>query len=603
MVLRVVRALSRDGALRLWTVVAVTWPVFLAACKARDGSASGPVADGAAASMASASTASMAPNDAGAVASAALLARRPLRNKAAYVPPQCFTNTRGADGKAKNPCYVCHTRSEPPNFVDDEDLQLTLKLPLPTAHNPWTNLLSPPIEHTPPQSDDEILAYVRQSNYLEGDGTIALARTLENVPAAWDVNGNGRWDGFVPDVHYALDAQGFDHGPDGAPTGWRAFAYYPFPGTFFPTNGSADDVFVRLDPVLRQDAAGAYDARIYAINLAIVEALVTRADVAIDPVDEAPLGVDLDLDGHVGTAKRVAFDSANDGRGGTRMKYVGRARDLLEHGQLPIAVGLFPVHTEFFHTVRYLDVGPDGAVTMAARMKEVRYAKKARWMSYEQLKRQAVIETGITASANDRTHKVEWFNEVGIPNEVGWYFQAFIEARDGSLRPQSMEESAFCQGCHGGVGATVDSTFVFARKLGAAAPARGWFHWTQHGLAGLAEPRRRDGQYEYTLYLQQAGAGDELRSNDEVTARFFDEHGALRRAEVDSLHADIARLLLPTQARALDLDRAYRAVVLDQSFDHGRDAVLARSPNILADPKIDDKTGIVHPVVAMRLAR
>ncbi len=87
-----------------------------------------------------------------------------------------------------------------------------------------------------------------------------------------------------------------------------------------------------------------------------------------------------------------------------------------------------------------------------------------------------------------------------------------------------------------------------------------------------------------------------------MLARFFDERGELRSAEVKGLHSDIARLLLPSPTRALDLDRAYHAVVLDQSFDRGRDAVLAPSPNVQATPDLGAKTGVEHPLVAMRLA-
>jgi hypothetical protein len=541
--------------------------------------------------------------DASLASATGLLLRRRLKNRVAYIPSQCFTKTRGEDGKPKNPCYVCHTRSEPPNFVDDEDLQMTLKLPKAARKNPWTNLLSPPIAHAPPMSDEAVLRYVRQSNYFDADGHIGLARVLEHPPADWDVNLNGQWDGFIPDVQYNFDAHGFDHRVDGTPTGWRAFAYYPFLGTFFPTNGSADDVLIRLDPALREDADGHFDARIYTVNFAIVEALIARADVAIDPVDEAALGVDLDLDGRLARATRVAFDAAKDGQDGTRMRYVGRARVLQDRGEFPIAPGLFPVHTEFFHTVRYLDVGPDGIVAMAPRMKELRYAKKVHWLSYARLRGRANLEARITETAPDGTHRVEWLHESGITNEQGWYFQGFIEASDGSLRPQSMEESAFCEGCHGGIGATTDSIFSFPRKLGDTAYARGWFHWSQHGMSGIAEPRRRDGQFDYTLYLREAGAGDELRSNAEITSRFFDDRGELRPDEVESLHTDIARLLLPSPARALDLDRAYHAIVLDQSFDLGRDTVLAPGSNVLVNPGIGDKTGIEHAVVAMRLSR
>ena len=110
-------------------------------------------------------------------------------------------------------------------------------------------------------------------------------------------------------------------------------------------------------------------------------------------------------------------------------------------------------------------------------------------------------------------------------------------------------------------------------------PARGWFHWSQRDLRGIAEPKRADGEYEYALYLRQAGAGDELRANAEVLARFFDERHALRPNEIERLHGDISALLLPSAPRALDLDRAYLAIVKGQSFDKGRDALLAPASN------------------------
>src|SRR5262249_58424144 len=125
-------------------------------------------------------------------------------------------------------------------------------------------------------------------------------------------------------------------------SGWRAFSFYPLPGAFLPTNGgAAGDVLIRLDPVLRQNAAGAPDASVYVANLAIVEALITRADVPIDALDERELGADLDLDGRLAVAHRVVF-RAGPGRA-TPMHYAGKARALERTGEFPIATGLFPI--------------------------------------------------------------------------------------------------------------------------------------------------------------------------------------------------------------------------------------------------------------------
>jgi hypothetical protein len=515
---------------------------------------------------------------------------RPLENRYAYIPPQCYATTQDAKGApARNACYACHIHSIPPNFVDDAELQLGFTLPAGAAPNPWRNLLDPPAARASRVSDADLLAYVRASNYFDAAGQIALARRLAALPPEWDGQQDGRWDGYVPDAWFRFDARGFDHAPDGRATGWRAFAYHPFLGAFFPTNGSMDDVLIRLDPSLREDAAGRADADVYRVNLALVEALVSRADVAIDPVDERALSADIDLDGALGHATRVAFREGG-------MRYVGRARDRQARGEFPLEPGLFPLGTEFLHTVRYMDVGPVGEVAMAPRMKELRYTKKVRWFSSADLRAHAASEATEQAESADGVMEFLWQFDRGIYNGQGWLLQGFIEAADGSLRPQSYEESVACAGCHGEVGATTDSIFSFARKLGAGAPAAGWFHWTQHGLRGLPEPRRRDGRYEYSLYLEVAGGGDDFRENDEVRARFFDEGGALRAEPSARLHDDVAALLLPSAARALDLDRAYLAIVREQSFVRGRDAALAPVRHIHRQVPVAARTGVGKPV-------
>jgi hypothetical protein len=258
--------------------------------------------------------------------------------------------------------------------------------------------------------------------------------------------------------------------------------------------------------------------------------------------------------------------------------------------------------------VRYLDVVPDGGaagtraagthVGMAPRMKELRYARKVRWLGYAALKGHAAAEAIEQRDARDGTVQIYSERERGVANGQGWIYQGFIEDRSGALRPQTFEESVYCVGCHGGIGVTTDGVFSLPRKLAAAgtpagAPLRGgWFHWSQHDLRGLAEPRRSDGTYEYTRYLTENGAGDELRANTEVLARFFDDRGALRPGAVTALHADVSTLLLPSPERALELDRAYKAIVDEQSFVKGRDAVLAPAEHVYAQPPIGQRTGV-----------
>jgi hypothetical protein len=521
----------------------------------------------------------------------------PLANAFAYIPPQCYARTPARGGVARGGCYVCHQASQPPNFADDGALQLDFSLlPRAAAKNPWKNLFAPAVARVAGAAEANVDASVRTSNYFDSTGAIILARRLRGLPAEWDGQGDGHWDGFIPDAWFRFDDGGFDRAPDGTETGWRAFAYYPLPGAFLPTNGSLGDVLIRLDPLLREDAQGRLDPAVYRANLAIIEALITRRDVPIDPVDESSLGTDLDLDGRLGRADHVAFDAGADGSGKTRMHYAGAARIHEQDGQFPLEPGLFPLGTEFLHSLRYLDVAGDGGVVMAPRMKELRYAKKVRWLSPADLKAKAAAEPIEQAESPSGARNVIWEFDRGVFNGEGWLLQGFIEAADGSLRPQSYQETVFCVGCHGGVGATTDGTFAFARKLGAGTLARGWFHWTQHDLRGLREPRRRDGEFEYEFYLRQNGAADDFRDNDEARRRFFDESGRPKPQALSRLREDVSFLLLPSPERAAALDRAYLAVVRDQSFALGRDPVLGSVRDAYEVVPEGAKTGIRAPV-------
>lgn len=520
---------------------------------------------------------------------------RTLANRAAYIPPQCYTSTDVEDGPAANPCFTCHVMPRSPNFVIDHDLQLEHAFPEYARTNRWANLFEDRTEAVAAIDDATIDRYVAESNYL-AEGELLLASVLSAVPEGWDFDGDGEWGGYLPDAYFDFDDEGFDRDPHGELTGWRAFAYAPTPGTFWPTNGSMGDALIRLGDVFREDEEGSADRQIYVTNLAIVEALIRRADVPIAPTDEAAMGVDLDKDGALGTATRVSYDWAP--LQGKTMSYVGRARLALEAGEVHLAAGLFPEGTEFLHTVRYLAVDGD-SVGLAPRLKELRYARKRAWWSYSELEARAGDEVKEKDDFPDRLKQLAGTGDVehGIGNGQGWVYQGFIEDARGDLRPQTFEEQVFCVGCHGGAGVTDDGIFSFGRKLAADGFQRGWFHPSQRGLVGMAEPQRADGEGEYAHYLRHARAGDELRANDEVLERFF-EDGEPRSDRLEALAGDVSTLLLPSPERARLLAKAYLAIVREQDFIHGRDATITPPTNLHRTLDTESRpTGVDTPVL------
>jgi hypothetical protein len=230
-------------------------------------------------------------------------------NSSAYIPSQCYTKTVGHEAAVHNTCYTCHTQGLRPEFTNDSDFQLEYDFAAPAQKNPWSNLFKDRHGELSRTTDSAMLEYVRRSNYFDARGQSALAAALQQPPAAWDVDGDGRWAGFVPDSHFTFDAEGFDRDPAGGHTGWRAYAYYPFPSTHWPTNGSFVDALIRLPEAFRTKGRQ-FDLATYRTNLAILEALIKRRDVTIQETDETAFGVDLDKDGKLGRTTRIAFDWA-----------------------------------------------------------------------------------------------------------------------------------------------------------------------------------------------------------------------------------------------------------------------------------------------------
>ena len=486
-------------------------------------------------------------------------AAKRLDNREAPIPIQCYTKTAGVS----NPCWTCHTASVYPNLRDDAELQVEYAFSDVGKTNHWTNLFVDRRAEIAAIPEAEVLAYVRADNYS------ATREILRGRTNAWAF-------GFDLDFAAGFDDAGFAR--DG--TLWRAFRYKPFPGAFWPTNGSTDDVAIRL-PTAFRSRDGAPDLEIYAATLAVLEASLAAdpaladADVVwpTEPLDERRIGVDLDGDG--------TLEPSITALRGIPGHYLGDAADHSVHR------GTYPAGTEFLHTVRYID--PDAPSLLATRMKEVRYLRKER-----ELPRERYFSTYAIEAQEKDEGALPLFGgdaETGLLNQLGWRIQGYIEDADGRLRLQTDEEHYACMGCHTSLGVTADSTFSFPRKVPGAA---GWGHQSLLEIPDVPQLGHRDP--EVLTYLRRVGGGDELRSNDEILARFF-PGGVLDEAEVRRAAPGgdrrLPHLLAPSRERALRLDRAAMLVVREQSFTAGRDVVLAPATNV--HTRIDEvSTGLAE---------
>lgn len=469
-------------------------------------------------------------------------------NPEAPIPPQCYTRTAGV----ANPCWTCHTTRNGNNLKGDWGLQEVYAFSEAGLQNHWKALFEDPRAGIASISDADVLRYVREDNL-----------------SPWQASQPAGAPAF--DLRPGIDAQGFLR--DGSD--WRALRYQPFPGTFWPTNGASDDIYIRLPERFRQDASGKPSRDIYRLNLALLEAAMTQPDTisnaklqrVVEPIDERLAGVDLDDNGVIASASRIV---------GLPAHYTGAASgEAVQRWNAPQG-------TEFVHTVRYLD--PQAPGWLSPRVKEFRYAIK--WGNPDANGRVASYKESAQEKLIGRLPYFAAGQHGGLRNTLGWEYRGWIEAADGQLRAQDYEETLSCMGCHGGIGITVDSSFGLPRKLPGAAG------WAQQSLNGLKDiPQAGHSEAEVLTYFKRVGGGDEFRANAEMLRRFFPK-GQLDEAEVRRAgiggDRDLRYLLLPSLERALALNKAYWQLVRQQRFKQGRMPVLAPANNVFEHIKNGD---------------
>lgn len=482
-----------------------------------------------------------------------------MENYEAVVTSMCYTKHE----HKYNPCYVCHQdikQDGRANKMNDGELQNEYAFSDVGVTNHWTNLFIDRTEKILQISDEKILEYINTENYT------GLKPMLEKHD----------FSGYIPDLeNYHLGANAFNtdgFAKDGS--GWVAFNYKPLPSTFWPVNGSTDDVLIRLDKPFRENTKGELSTIAYKFNLAILEAAIKNLEkISVDSLDESEVGTDLNNDGKLSIVTSIDRPS----------HYVGGALNI------PVETFLYPQYTEFLHTVRYIGTDEENGIYNAPRMKELRYM----------IKKQSYHESGDALDKSELAflYDLEWqekskgwlpqYNsllEKGIDNKYGWWIQGFIEDENGDLRPQSYEETFFCMGCHTTLGTTIDQTFSFARKIDGA---KGWGYIDLKSM--IDAPNVGESEGEILTYFKRVGGGNEFRIKNDIHDKFYTD-GVLdvdKVKEVDSVY----ELITPTHKSALKMNKAYKVLVESQDFIHGRDGNAAPVENVYKN--IDESTPVL----------
>jgi hypothetical protein len=366
---------------------------------------------------------------------------------------QCWIETGYG---TQNACKYCHTNylteiKHGNNFPIGED-QILFSFQSPNLNRiNWQNVIYPQNidrrlkqQGTAIPSSQENLRYVRTDNWRRAYRSARQAGDLswnnlkqKNHPMqlfpALDPNHlypNKKDDPTDSGAHGFIDSEGFVRNEKGEPTGWRAINFFPY-AIFTPLTGSVSGIYIRLPEPFRT-GKGIVSLEIYRKNLDILEKNIKNRPLA------------------------TAF-------------YLGDA------ASVPVEKGFYPVGTEFAHPLHYVDLRADGESgrtlngvyqnasvdyefpgTRSKRVKEIRYMYKWKTVTLDDIGEKESDEVPFV-------YGKAW--KGWIDNHSGWILAAYIENRDGQLRPQTTEELLQCLGCHSSVGNTIDAVWSFQRKL------------------------------------------------------------------------------------------------------------------------------------------
>lgn len=571
---------------------------------------------------------------------------KPSYNEDPGISPQCWIETSYG---TQNACKYCHTdylasigHGNAYPIAEDQILYSFPSANLNRIH--WRNIIFPHEIAERLAAEGISLPEAEDYDYVRTDNwTPAWLRARGNGNAAWlnnsepessfalfpALNPNHLFPFIESDptgnnTHGYVDKEGFVRNEKEEYTGWRAINFFPY-AIFTPLTGSVSGIYIRL-PEKFMTKKGKFSAEVYKENLDLLE-------------------------------KNIKNQTPG------KRNYAGDAStEKIKKGFYPVGTEFaHPLHYVDLKADGEVGIGLDGLAsngikdyefpgTRSKRVKEIRYMYK--WKEVE------LADIGIPEEDEDEEFEIIIGREGQgwVENGAGWILSAFIEDRYGNLRPQTTEELAQCIGCHGKVGNTVDAVWSFQRKLpgnqgwgemdygkyNAGIPDRtklndyvhentvmgelGYFYYTVVG-ADLYGVMPAEIRAELTNFTIQKDLFNQLNLNYNFQEIFDDEvlkfKGREKRKQIMEERQKIMRqyseakeylyfdeeannyyikgnIFYPTLETMLNNIRMYRMIVLDQSFNLGKDVFGTEKDNVpftfRSDGTILDEFGETIPL-------
>ncbi len=551
---------------------------------------------------------------------------KPSYNEEPNIPPHCWVETSYG---TQNACKYCHTdylaSIKHGNAFPIAEDQILYSFPSPNLNRIlWQNIIYPQNIEKRLLNEGISLPDVNDVDYVRFDNWSPVFQYARKGKDSGWLNKNCEKEDFIlfPALdpnhlfpfndenptgygsHGYIDEQGFVRNENHEYTGWRAVNFFPY-SIFTPLTGSVSGIYIRL-PKMFMSSKGKFCVETYMQNFDLLEKNIKNHL--------------LERNNYVGDAEKVPVL-----RGfypiGTEFAHPLHYVDLNADGEVGIGIDGVVENTEKSY---------EFPGTRSKRVKEIRYMYKWKDVTLDDIALEEEEESG-------DYQKIVGFDGHGwIDNGAGWILAGYIENRQGNLRPQTTEELMQCLGCHSNVGNTIDAVWSFQRKFPFE---EGWadMNYGKYQSQRPNETKLHDyinetsgmGEFGYFLFtvvgadlfgVMPSEVRDELKSyaksidlkkelsisfsideilNDEILKsmersqrmprllarqrlmRHYSKNLAyLYVDEKSDNHFIKGNIFYPTHETMKLNIQGYRKIVLDQSFNLGKDAFGSESDNI-----------------------